>query len=192
MWRSGIELRSSDLVASTFSLFSLGLLLIFAFPCSSGWSRCQFRWHCEEERPGLKFRSTALMVLLFSVPRPQLTPSLICSFSFWWSRWRRRLAQAHAAHALHTAAVKHRARSLQLQVCRAGVYSGFGVPGLELTGRLLTAAACWECSLGTWGGGVRERAGVRLWQMGTAVRNVYPFSTRYPRRAEFTTLVRNC
>ncbi|CAH6986344.1 protein SFI1 homolog [Phodopus roborovskii] len=39
--------------------------------------------------------------------------SVLCS---WWSKWRWRLGQAHAGHALHAAAVKHRALSLQMQV----------------------------------------------------------------------------
>ncbi|XP_021065927.1 protein SFI1 homolog isoform X2 [Mus pahari] len=38
--------------------------------------------------------------------------SVLC---IWWSKWRWRLGQAHAEHALHAAAVKHRALSLQLQ-----------------------------------------------------------------------------
>lgn len=42
--------------------------------------------------------------------------SVLC---FWWSKWRWRLGQAHAEHALHAVAVKHRALSLQLQVCLA-------------------------------------------------------------------------
>ncbi|XP_028613966.1 protein SFI1 homolog [Grammomys surdaster] len=38
--------------------------------------------------------------------------SVLC---FWWSKWKWRLGQACAEHALHAAAVKHRALSLQLQ-----------------------------------------------------------------------------
>lgn len=43
----------------------------------------------------------------------------------WWSTWRRQLGQVHLGRALHASAVKHRARSLQLQVSPAD--SGFGV-----------------------------------------------------------------
>lgn len=38
--------------------------------------------------------------------------SVLC---FWWNKWRWRLGQARAEHALHAEAVKHRALSLQLQ-----------------------------------------------------------------------------